>query len=274
MAPLSGAQSVDRALALLSLVGRHAGRGASLSQLVAESGLNKPTVRRLLLALIRGGLVEQEEDTRLYFLGEEAYVLGTFAAPRFGLLEICRASLARLSEKSQDTSFLSVPRDTLSLCLYREEGTYPVRTHALQAGLEHPLGIGAGSLAMLAALSDEEIEAMLAANARIIAARYPSLPPERIRADVALTRKRGFSLNPGLIVANSWGVGMAFHFPDGRIAGALSIAAIDSRMQEPRQEELASLLRQEVDRIEDKLAALFVRRNGAPERPQTRRTHR
>lgn len=67
---------------------------------------------------------------------------------------------------------------------------------------------------------------------------------------------------------------MAFHFPDGRIAGALSIAAIDSRMQEPRQEELASLLRQEVDRIEDKLAALFVRRNGAPERPQTRRTHR
>ena len=51
MAPLSGAQSVDRALALLSLVGRHAGRGASLSQLVADSGLNKPTVRRLLLAL-------------------------------------------------------------------------------------------------------------------------------------------------------------------------------------------------------------------------------
>ena len=272
MAPLSGAQSVDRALALLSLVGRHAGRGASLSQLVTDSGLNKPTVRRLLLALIRGGLVEQEGDTRLYFLGEEAYVLGTFAAPRFGLLEICRSSLMRLSETSQDTSFLSVPREALSLCLYREEGTYPIRTHALQAGFEHPLGIGAGSLAMLAALPDDEVEAMLAANAEAIATRYPCLPPERIRADVALTRRRGFSLNPGLIVTNSWGVGMAFRFPDGRVAGALSIAAIDSRMQEPRQEELAGLLRQEVDRIEEKLAALFARRNGAPDRPQTRRT--
>jgi len=272
VAPLSGAQSVDRALALLSLVGRHAGRGASLSQLVADSGLNKPTVRRLLLALMRGGLVEQEDDTRLYFLGEEAYVLGTFAAPRFGLLEICRSSLMRLSETSQDTSFLSVPREALSLCLYREEGTYPIRTHALQAGFEHPLGIGAGSLAILAALPDDEVEATLAANAEAIATRYPGLPPERIRADVALARRRGFSLNPGLIVTNSWGVGMAFRFPDGRVAGALSIAAIDSRMQEPRQEELASLLRREVDRIEEKLTALFSRRNGAPDRPQTRRT--
>ncbi|MHC5655825.1 IclR family transcriptional regulator [Stappia sp.] len=271
MSALSGAQSVDRALALLSLVGRHAGRGASLTQLVDDSGLNKPTVRRLLLALIRGGMVEQDETSRLYFLGEETYVLGTFAGQRFGLVEICRASLTRLSDRTQDTSFLSVRRDAQSLCLYREEGTYPVRTHALQAGFEHPLGIGAGSLAMLAALPDAEVEETLATNEESIRARYPGLPPERIRSDVRTTRERGYSLNPGLIVANSWGVGVAFRFPDGRIAGALSIAAIDSRMREDRQKELADCLRQEVEKVEEKLATLFSRRNGAPERSQTRR---
>ena len=53
-----------------------------------------------------------------------------------------------------DSSFLSVRRDNYAVCLYREEGTYPVRTHALQAGLQHPLGVGAGSLAMLSALPD------------------------------------------------------------------------------------------------------------------------
>ncbi len=51
------------------LVGRHAERGAALSVIVTESGLNKPTARRLLLALIRAGLVEQDEETRRFLSG-------------------------------------------------------------------------------------------------------------------------------------------------------------------------------------------------------------
>lgn len=256
MTELNGSQSVDRALFLLSTVGRHAERGASLSSLVAETGLSKPTTRRLLLALVRSGLVEQDEDSRRYFLGQESYVLGSLASRRFGMLELAMDSLIRLSRRTEDSSFISVRRDAFSICLYREEGTYPVRTHALQAGFEHPLGVGAGSLALLAALEDDEVEAILAANAPLLAERYPLLPPERIRADVALTRERGFSLNPGLIVANSWGVGVAVRMPDGRPAGALSIAAIDSRMQETRQLELASYLNQEAARVETKLAGM------------------
>lgn len=260
MGELNGSQSVDRALALLATVGRHAERGASLSTLVAESGLNKPTTRRLLLALMRAGLVEQDEGSRRYLLGHESYVLGSLASRRFGLLELTMDSLIRLSRRTEDSSFVSVRRDAFSVCLHREEGTYPVRTHALQAGFEHPLGVGAGSLALLAALEDDEVEATLAANAPLLAERYPLLPPERIRADVALTRERGFSLNPGLIVANSWGVGVAVRRPDGRPAGALSIAAIDSRMQETRQRELAGYLGEEAARVEGKLAGMGASR--------------
>ena len=266
---------MDRALSLLAMVGRHAGRGASLSALVDDSGLNKPTVRRLLLALMRASLVEQDEESRRYYLGEEAYVLGTLASQRFGLLELCLDSLGTLSRKTQDTSFLSVRRSMSSICVYREEGTYPVRTHALQVGFEHPLGIGAGSLAILAALSDEDVEQTLVANMPVLLERYPNLPPERIRSDVALTRARGYSLNPGLIVANSWGVGVAIRHADGRPAGAFSIAAIDSRMSETRQVELAGYLKQEAAKVEEKLAGMFAARTGAARRTmgksQTRR---
>ncbi len=262
MSPLNGSQSVDRALSLLAMVGRHAGRGASLSALVEDSNLNKPTVRRLLLALMRASLVEQDEETRRYYLGEEAYVLGMLASQRFGLLELCLDSLSALSRKTEDTSFLSIRRGMSSVCVYREEGTYPVRTHALQVGFEHPLGVGAGSLALLAALPDEEVVAALAVNMPILQARYPTLPPERIRSDVALSRERGYSLNPGLIVASSWGVGVAIHHPDGRPAGAFSIAAIDSRMSETRQVELARYLKQEAAKVEEKLADMFAARTG------------
>lgn len=259
----TGTQSVDRALGLLSLIGRHAERGASLGEMVEESGLNKPTTRRLLLALIRAGLIAQDETTRRYYLGEEAYVLGSLATARFGLLQVSFDSLARLSKKTEDTSFLSIRRDSYSICLHREEGTYPVRTHVLQAGFEHPLGVGAGSLAMLAALSDAEVDAVIEANDFVMRTRFPMVSITRLRDDIAATRAAGFALNPGLIYASSWGIGVALHGPDGKLAGALSIAAIDSRLQPDRQRELAALLQKEARLIEGRLENMFASRQKA-----------
>ncbi|WP_192643933.1 IclR family transcriptional regulator [Bosea sp. OAE506] len=255
---MSGSQSVDRALNLLALIGREPAGGLPLAEIVAGSGLNKPTARRLLLALMRAGLVEQEPQTRHYCLGEEAFVLGVLAARRHGLLDLAMESLRRLAAVTMDTSFLSVRRDNYCVCLHREEGTYPVRTHALQTGDQHPLGVGAGSLALLAAMPDDDVDRLMAANGPVLTTRYPGFAPDVIRADLAAARQRGFALNPGRLVASSWGLGIAFRYPDGRVAGALSLAAIDSRMGQERQDELASHLRAEVAAMERRLAEMFV----------------
>ncbi len=257
-AGMSGSQSVDRALNLLALIGREPAGGLPLAEIVAGSGLNKPTARRLLLALMRAGLVEQEPQTRHYCLGEEAFVLGVLAARRHGLLDLAMESLRRLAAVTMDTSFLSVRRDNYCVCLHREEGTYPVRTHALQTGDQHPLGVGAGSLALLAAMPDDDVDRLMAANGPVLTTRYPGFAPDVIRADLAAARQRGFALNPGRLVASSWGLGIAFRYPDGRVAGALSLAAIDSRMALERQDELAGHLRAEVAQMERRLAEMFV----------------
>lgn len=263
----SGSQSVDRALRLLALIGREPADGLPLNEIVSESGLNKPTARRLLMALMRAGLVEQEAQTRHYCLGEEAFVLGVLAGRRHGLLELGMASLRRLSDITLDTSFLTIRRESYAVCLHREEGTYPVRTHALQAGSQHPLGVGAGSMAILAALANEDVEPIMTANERALRERYPGFPPDTIRADLALARERGFALNPGRLVASSWGVGAAFRYPDGRVAGAFSLAAIDSRMQAARQSELALHLAEEVARMERLLAEMFLSKRGTAAAP-------
>lgn len=253
-----GTQSVDRALRLLAMIGRKADRGAPLSEVVEESGLNKPTARRLLMALMRSGLIEQEAGSRRYFLGEEAYVLGTLAARRYNILELSLESLRSLSATTLDTSFLTVRRDNHSVCLYREEGTYPIRTHALMPGEQHPLGVGAGSMAILSDLDDAEIDEILRQNDQILVDRYPMYSPEILWSDVRKTRQRGFSLNPGRVLPNSWGIGDVVRFPDGRVAGALSIAAIDSRLGEDRQAELVPILKREVAAVEAKLRKMFA----------------
>ncbi|MGV3550833.1 IclR family transcriptional regulator [Rhizobium sp.] len=249
----SGAQSIDRAATLLLLVGRAGVGGARLSDLVEQCDLSKPTVRRMLLALERAGLLDQDEVTRRYHLGPETYVLGTLASSRFGLHPIAIRSLVRLSQLSGDTAFLSIAHDVYSICLHREEGTYPIRVHALHAGDRHPLGIGAGSLALLAALDDAAMESVLEANQQVLRERYPQFTPERLRSLVAGTRSRGYSVNPGLLLTGSWGMGAVVRGEDGRVVGAISIAAVESRLTPERQKELAPLLLKEVEWIEKRL---------------------
>ncbi|GAA0627587.1 IclR family transcriptional regulator [Brevundimonas kwangchunensis] len=249
-----GAQALDRALTLLRLIGARSKHGLRLTEIVAQSGLTKPTVHRMLRALERNGFVEQNPATRLYHLGPEAFVLGVLATERFGIHRAAAGGLTRLSAASQDTVFLSVRRDGHSVCLERQEGSFPIRTHVLLAGDRHPLGVGAGSLAILSALDDADVEAVLAQNAAELAASYPTFSAELLRDSVAETRAQGFAFNPGLLLAGSWAVGVAVLDSAGSCLGALSISAIESRLGEDRRTELAALLKDEAQRLSQRLA--------------------
>ena len=249
----AGTQSLDRAVGLLRLVAAGQGRGVRLPELVERSGLARPTAHRLLAALERHGLVAVDCGERAYHLGPEAFVIGTLASERFGIHRAALPSLGRLAQASQDTAFLSVRRDLHAVCLHREEGPFPIRSHVLQAGDRHPLGIGAGSLAMLAALPDDEVERVIEDTAHEVAERYQEFTPSLMREEVARTRSAGFAFNPGHIQPSSWGVGVAVLDQQGRCAGALSIAAMESRLTPARREELAALLRLEAQRLANRL---------------------
>ena len=97
---ITGTQSLGRAFVLLREVASHGNRGARLTDLAADAGLTKATVRRLLTAMIREKFIEQDNATRRYFLGTEAFVLGTIAAGRFSLHQLGGADLARVAALS------------------------------------------------------------------------------------------------------------------------------------------------------------------------------
>jgi DNA-binding IclR family transcriptional regulator len=207
----------------------------------------------MLLALVRTGLLDQDLETRRYYLGPELHILGSLASARFGIHSISLRSLVRLSQQTGDTAFLSVPRDVYSICVHREEGPYPIRVHALHAGDRHPLGVGAGGLALLATLPDEDVEEVLAANADVLAEKYPAFSPSALRELVQDSRKRGYALNPGMLLSDSWAIGVPIRGADGKPLGALSIAATESRLSPERQLEIVPLLKKEASWIETRL---------------------
>ena len=247
---VAGAQAISRALSVLRAVARMRVEGAGLLALTREADMSKPTVHRLLTALMAEGMVEQDPDTRKYFLGPECHVLGNLAGERHGMNRAAADSVARLARQCGDSAFFSLRSDVFAVCMLREDGDYPLKTHVLMPGDRHPLGVGAGSLAMLAALSDDGVEQCLQANAQLLADRYPNYSPGFLREQVAQSRERGYAVNRGRVVAGSWGLGVPLLDGGGRVLGALSIAAVESRLGDDRQPQLARLLWREAQRLQ------------------------
>lgn len=247
---VTGAQVIARASQLLKLVAERGTAGRTMAELVGESGLKRPTVHRLLLALQMAGFIEQENGSRLWHLGPEISILGTLAGPRYRPIELlARNSLIRLATETGDSAFLSVRRAGEVICMMREEGAFPIRTHVLQAGDRLPLGVGSAGLAMLAQLANEQVEALIAANRDSTVRGRPVALPETIRELVAQTRQAGYAVNKGMLLPGSWGIAVVVPETDGLPTAALSITAIEQRLQPDRQAELGLLLKEEADRL-------------------------
>ncbi len=250
-AQVEGAQTLARAMQVLRAVSR--GDGAGLLALTRDTGMSKPTVHRLLAALAAEGMVEQDPVSRRYYLGPECHVLGSIASARFGINRLAAPIVARLAHECGDSAFFSIRRDVFAVCAMREDGDYPLKTHVLMPGDRHPLGVGAGSLSILAALDDDDAEACLQANAALIEARYPRYSLPLLRSLVREAREQGYAVNRGLVIPGSWGIGMPVRDAAGHVLGALSIAAVESRMDEDRLFQLAKLLAREVRRLQAQL---------------------
>lgn len=248
----SGHQGIDRALVLLRAVAAEGRGGARLIDVAAQTGLSRSTAHRLLTHLVQAGLLEQDPDAPHYHLGFEIYALGRCAAERHGLPELARASLVRLEERSADTVYLSSRSGDDALCTARQEGRYPIKTLTLAVGDRRPLGVGAGSLALLAALPDAEVERVVEANAGRLRA-FPGYSPAALRQLVQRTRAEGCATNPGMVLPGMMAVGVPIRRRGEQVAGALSIAAIESRMQPERRAQLVAWLEDEAAAIAGRL---------------------
>lgn len=220
-------------------------RGATLSHVVTTSRLTKATAHRLLMVLIREGLVQRLAESKLFYPGEQLYALGILAAPRYGLHQLALPGLRRLATLSEDSAFLCLLSGDDLVCVHREEGSHPIRTHVMQVGVRYPLGIGSIGGAMLAAMDNASVERILEANRDAIR-KFPRYSVDKVRALVKSARAKGYCVNPGLVHPESYGIAVAILDDYNRPIGSLSIGAVASRLQADRQPKLAAALKGEV----------------------------
>ena len=217
-----------------------------LTDIAQATGLDKATVLRLSEALAREGFVVRDPETKLYRGGPELQLAGAAALARSDIRTIVRPSLVRLAGVFEDTAILSIPSGVESMCVDLELGRYPIRANYLEIGSRRLLGVGAGSLALLAFMPERERDAAL----DIVVAqlqctqRYPRIDRALLQAKIAEAAACGHAVLLDVVVERMGGIGMPLMGPEGRPVAAISIAALSDRIVE-RRAELATALRRE-----------------------------
>ncbi|MFT3816750.1 MAG: IclR family transcriptional regulator [Rubrivivax sp.] len=260
--PVSPTQSLDRAIGLLDEVAGRAREGASLTELARATTLSKATAHRLLGGLKALGLVEYDAVRRRFHPGLRLYRMGLAAAAHFDIVDMARPSLERLAEETEDTVYLSLRVGDRAMCLARREGSFPIRTLTLNVGDYRPLGLGAGSLALLAFAPDDEVDGIVQRN-RAALQHNPNFDALNLKHMVAEARGRGYAINDGLMLPEMAAIGVPVRDLSGRAVASLSVATIRSRMQGERRISIAQRLLDEARALEARLRGVAAD-GGAP----------
>ena len=240
-APPPPSSSVQKACRILQVLTD--ARNVRLTDIANAAAQDKATTLRLLEVMRREGLVVRDSATKLYALGPEAWLLGAAAASRHDFRPLARPSLERLAARFEDSVILSVPRGAESVCVDVKEGSFPIRANYLEIGSRRPLGAGAGSLALLAWLPDDEIAALMP-SIEVALRRYPRLDRRILMQHVQRARRAGYAMMLDHVVERMGGIGVPLLGPDGRPVAAISIAALTDRIT-GREREIADAVTRE-----------------------------
>lgn len=252
---IPGTQSVARAAHLLKLVTTAGTDGAAISDLARAAELTRPTAHRLLSALRHEGLVDQEEGSGRWMPGPELYLMGTVAASRYDITSIARDIVRSLAVRTEESAFLSVRRGDETVCLMREEGSFPIRSFVLSEGVRFPLGVASAGLAILAFLPAHDVDAYLERHPEIAANWGAAHGEARLRTRLRETQELGYALNPGLIVEGSYGLGAAVFTREGHPQWALSLTGVEFRFGAERLAELGRILLAHAHQLTTRIAA-------------------
>jgi DNA-binding IclR family transcriptional regulator len=250
-----GTRTVHRTATLLRAIAANSRAGMRLVDLHRGTGMERPTVHRLLQSLVAEKLVRQDSRTRRYFLGQGLYELGLAAIPKAALRDLAHPFLSRLAEFTEETVFLTERSDLDGVCIDRVEGRFPVKVFVLDVARRRPLTVGGGSLAILSALTDDEIDCILLANRDRTQQGFPRYSEQGLREHIHLARRQGYALKTVLEVPDIQTVAMPVRAPEGRPVAAVSLAALASRLTPDRLGRVTTCMAEVVSGIEEALVA-------------------
>jgi DNA-binding IclR family transcriptional regulator len=217
-------KSASRALDIFELLAGES-QGLTVSEIGDKLGLARSSTHGLVRTLQRRGYL-MEDGGRRYHLGARLIQLGLNVADRLELRTAARTPLERLVAATHDTALLVVPE--AGELLYVDKvvsDARDVRTDPRVAS-RRPLHCSSLGKALLAALDDDSVLAIVDAVGLERVTEYSLADRDELIADLAHTRQRGYAVDQQEALLGVWCVGAPIRDHTGRSVAAISLSTI------------------------------------------------
>jgi IclR family transcriptional regulator, acetate operon repressor len=242
----AGAQSVERALAILSLF-RTGPAELGITEIARTTGLNLSTAHRIVRALCAAHFMEQDHETERYGLGPALFVLGQRALDGSGFSAAVPV-LSRLATTTGESATLGIRRGNEIVVVLTSASQQRLRfEHQTGAGIGlHASAMGKSVLAFSAASPGEEVN-QLCPLERYTAATITD--PTRLIDELERVREQGYAVNHEERYEGVSAVGAPVLERSGVAGAAIGLQGPTARMQAGGFDHLGTEVRAAADEV-------------------------
>ena len=201
----------------------------STSALAREVKLHKSVVHRLLVTLMRSGILVQDPATDLFRLGPLMASLGRRAERSSNLLRMARPILEDLRDKSGETVSLCVLQGDRGLCLDVVESAQSMR-FTVQPGDSFPAHAGCIGKVVLAFQPPDMVARVLRKRPLERYTEKTITDPRTLRAELSSIRERELGFSDGEITPGARSVGAPVFDAAGKAIASIVVSAPTVRM--------------------------------------------
>lgn len=238
--------TLERGLALLSALGEGE-EGLTLTELARRVGLPKPTALRILKTLEEQGFAAR--SGRSYRVGYQCFRLGNLYAFDDHLQRRALPVMEDVMEEVAEVVQLGVLREDEVLYLERVEPRRSIALVLSRPGSTRPAYCTALGKAMLAQLGKGELEDYLRRTKLAACTGRTITDPERLVAELAETRERGYAEDDGEIDEEIGCVAAPIFDASGCAVAAMSVSAPRFRMSGEGKRRAAAAIRKAAARL-------------------------
>jgi IclR family transcriptional regulator, KDG regulon repressor len=235
---------LDSGLDILEALALHR-REMTLTDIAAAIGMSKSGVHSQLTTLLRRGFVTRATNAA-FSLGIKTWEIGS-AVPHIEIGRCAAPHMSHLADETGEGVILGRLDGAEIVYLHLVEGTQAVRVHA-NVGDRIPAHCTSTGLALLAALSDEEVKALLPARFRAVTAETITTREELLR-ELQRIRLRGYAINRGGWRLDVGGMAACVCDAEGAAIAALCVAVPRYRMTRAWLARISPRLMRTADQI-------------------------
>ena len=244
-------QSLTRGLSILECLAGSEG-GLTLTDIGHRVALPPSTTHRLLATLEKMGYVYQAGDLGLWYIGLQAFTVGTSFLANRDFVAQSHPYMRRLMEQSGETANLGIIDGTEAVFIDQVQCREMMRT-IVKLGSRVPLHASGVGKAIFAALPDDQIDAILKVKGlpRITANTITS--PETMWASVRVIRQRGWSFDDEEHALGTRCVAAPIYDEHADVLGAISLAGPSSRLPDERIKQLGPIVAHTAEELTHRL---------------------